>query len=313
MLFSVVIPLFNKEALIERTIGSVLAQSCGDFEMIVVDDGSTDASVERVEQIADPRLRLIRQANAGPGAARNAGMRAATGTWIAFLDGDDIWFPDHLAELAAMATRFPAAGLLATSFLRGEDPAPAQPLQAPHRAAEIDYFRAAARNIGIVWTSATAVRSDLARQVGDFSSDQSGEDLDYWARAALVAPVVKSSRITAYYFRHPHSLMVEVNIAVAKAEPPRTRHDSWPSVALLERIKDLPEHRDRRDAMERYQRYAIYLTMAACVARRDFASARRLRRLVPGHHIDLAALLSLALWLPDPLLRLGLALRRAFR
>src|SRR5687767_11003972 len=90
--FSVVVPLYNKRSFIRRAVVSVLSQSFTDFELIVVDDGSTDGSFEEIRDIADPRLRLIHQRNQGEGLARNTGMAAARGVWIAFLDADDMWF-----------------------------------------------------------------------------------------------------------------------------------------------------------------------------------------------------------------------------
>ena len=88
-IISVIIPLYNKETIIDRTIRSVLSQSFSDFELIVVDDGSTDGSVRVVEGFHDERIRLINQRNSGPGAARNTGANNAKGDWIIFLDADD--------------------------------------------------------------------------------------------------------------------------------------------------------------------------------------------------------------------------------
>ena len=95
---SVIIPLYNKAPYVQRALNSVLAQSLRDFELIVVDDGSTDAGAEIVTRCRDPRVRLIRQANAGPGAARNRGLRVATGEFVAFLDADDEWLPEFLVR-----------------------------------------------------------------------------------------------------------------------------------------------------------------------------------------------------------------------
>jgi glycosyltransferase involved in cell wall biosynthesis len=100
---SVIIPLYNKAAYIERALSAVFAQSLTDIEIIVVNDGSSDGSDEIVHRHAgrDSRLRLVSQANAGPGAARNRGAALASAPLLAFLDGDDAWDADYLRESAA--------------------------------------------------------------------------------------------------------------------------------------------------------------------------------------------------------------------
>jgi glycosyltransferase involved in cell wall biosynthesis len=98
ILVSVVIPTYNREYIISEAINSVLNQTYQNFEILVVDDGSTDKTKEVVENIKDPRIRYICQHNAGPSAARNNGIRNAKGDWIAFLDSDDIWLPEKLGK-----------------------------------------------------------------------------------------------------------------------------------------------------------------------------------------------------------------------
>lgn len=93
---SVIIPLYNKEAIVKRSIQSVLNQSFQDFELIIVDDGSTDNSVSIVKTIYDDRVTLIQQANGGPSAARNTGAKHAKGKWIIFLDADDEMYENAL-------------------------------------------------------------------------------------------------------------------------------------------------------------------------------------------------------------------------
>ena len=98
MKVSIIIPLYNKAPYVRRALDSIAAQTFADFETIVVDDGSTDEGPEIAAAYPDARLRLIRQDNAGPGAARNAGIAQARGEFLAFLDADDEWLPNYLAE-----------------------------------------------------------------------------------------------------------------------------------------------------------------------------------------------------------------------
>jgi len=94
--FSIIIPTYNRSTSIAHTLQSCFQQTFTDFEVVVVDDGSTDNSVEVLNAITDERLKVLTQANAGPAAARNTGMKAATGEFIAFLDSDDVWYPEFL-------------------------------------------------------------------------------------------------------------------------------------------------------------------------------------------------------------------------
>ena len=112
-LFSIIIPLYNKARYIEATLNSIIAQSLTDFEVIVVDDGSTDGSYDIVIHIAehDGRVRLLRQANGGVSSARNTGIRTAQGTWIAFLDADDTWDSDYLQQMHELILRHPDENL----------------------------------------------------------------------------------------------------------------------------------------------------------------------------------------------------------
>lgn len=88
-LISIIVPLYNKQAQVKKTLNSILTQTYGDFEIVIVDDGSTDNSVEVVESVYDKRIRLFRKDNGGPASARNLGVKMARGEWILFLDADD--------------------------------------------------------------------------------------------------------------------------------------------------------------------------------------------------------------------------------
>ncbi len=101
-LFSVVIPVYNRAAVLGAALASIRAQSCSDFEVIVVDDGSADDPAAVVESFADPRMRNVRQDNRGAAAARNRGIDLARGRFVAFLDSDDLFLPDHLRTMAGL-------------------------------------------------------------------------------------------------------------------------------------------------------------------------------------------------------------------
>jgi glycosyltransferase involved in cell wall biosynthesis len=104
---SVIIPAYNVAQFLREAVDSALAQTRRDIEAIVVDDGSTDGSADMLRDLDDPRLRVIRQDNAGSAAARNAGLRLASGNLVAFLDADDRWAPQNLERQAAFLESHP--------------------------------------------------------------------------------------------------------------------------------------------------------------------------------------------------------------
>ncbi|WP_462155289.1 glycosyltransferase family 2 protein [Pseudoalteromonas piscicida] len=120
--FSVIIPLYNKSDCIERALKSVVSQKFQAAEIIVVDDGSTDDSVDKVKALNLESLRVIQQANQGVSSARNNGVKHATSDYVAFLDADDEWSPFFLAKIAQLIQRLPDAGLYASRYqkVRGD-------------------------------------------------------------------------------------------------------------------------------------------------------------------------------------------------
>jgi len=114
--FSVVIPLFNKYDFIEKAITSVLIQTYPHFELLIIDDGSTDNSSEIVEKIHDNRIKLIKQENAGVSAARNKGIKTAKYDLIAFLDADDWWDKDYLQSMLKLILKFPEVSIYGSRY-----------------------------------------------------------------------------------------------------------------------------------------------------------------------------------------------------
>lgn len=115
-MISVVIPLYNKEALIGKAINAVLNQTYQDFEIVVVNDGSTDNSAVEVGKFNDPRIRLINQKNAGVSSARNRGIHDAKGEYIALLDGDDEWKPDYLKIQYELTQKYSECDVFAVNY-----------------------------------------------------------------------------------------------------------------------------------------------------------------------------------------------------
>jgi glycosyltransferase involved in cell wall biosynthesis len=125
--FSVIMPVYNRSSFLNKSILSVLSQDFPDFELICVDDGSTDNSIEIIKQFSakDNRVKLIRHdKNLGRCAARNSGIKAAAARWVCFLDSDDIYLPNHLSHLHRLISDFPGKNAFAASLKSDSDPAP---------------------------------------------------------------------------------------------------------------------------------------------------------------------------------------------
>lgn len=197
--FSVVIPLYNKEQSIVNTLLSVLNQSYQSFEIVIINDGSTDSSVDAVKTIKDERVRLINQKNKGVSAARNKGIQESKYEWIAFLDGDDLWEMNHLKEVIKMMNLFPYNKIYVTSFEYSDK----REMYKNERKSSIfkieDYFKEAIDEI-LLWTSIVVLHKECVEKVGGFNINLNrGEDLDLWARLAKNYRIIKSTKITAIY------------------------------------------------------------------------------------------------------------------
>ncbi|WP_205960635.1 glycosyltransferase family 2 protein [Ramlibacter rhizophilus] len=191
MRFSVVIALYNKAPYVRAAVESVLAQRLGDLEVVVVDDGSTDGGVERLADIGDPRLVVVRQANAGVSVARNRGIALARGEWIVFLDADDWQHPEFLARLAAAQARLPGASVVATRYA---DFTAARPTLEPSESAPLEVIADLPRRWRqgpAFFTGSIAIRAGLLKDMQPcFAPGEScGEDLDLWLRLAEREPV----------------------------------------------------------------------------------------------------------------------------
>ena len=208
MKFSVIIPLYNKAPYIRKALESVLAQTYADYELIIVDDGSTDGSAEIAEAILqDPasRLiassphRLIRQANSGVSAARNNGVAQASGEYIAFLDADDWWEPTYLERMAQLIEDYPEAGLYACNYVYYKPGKTHVALNIP--TGYINYPKAYYESGAMPVTSITAImpRTVFDEMEGFSLGIKLGEDFLLWAKTAMHYPVAFCEEPLAWY------------------------------------------------------------------------------------------------------------------
>lgn len=218
-------PLFNKEREVERSVRSVLAQSVSDFELLVINDGSTDRGPEIVHALHDRRIRVIDQPNSGVSAARNTGIQAAGTELIAFLDADDEWAPDFLETLLRLRCKFPSCSVFATSYLFATLDGKRRPAILRGLGRDFsegilsDYFAVAFRSDPPLWSSAVGVSRAAMTAIGGFPVGvTSGEDLLTWARLAVNNEIAYSTKPSAVF---------------------------WTPVALSDRCGRVPQNPDR--------------------------------------------------------------------
>ena len=222
MKYSVVIPLYNKQRYIKSTLQSVLAQTYTDYEVVVVDDGSTDASLQEAERMQSDKIRVLHQENQGVAVARNTGIENAAGEYIAFLDADDKWNPSYLEEIDKIVQKYPQSDIFVSAYevdlgngkKNLSEQMPAQDGCLP------SYWATLSSKYDFVWTSATTIRKSALIQAGLFRpGEKIGQDLDMWARVARNNPkVAYTSSVCVTYNRQAESnARTRVKIAWAGA------------------------------------------------------------------------------------------------
>lgn len=204
-MISVVIPLYNKEKAVRATLESVLAQTYTDYEIVIVNDGSTDNSVSVIESIISSLsetkqsiIRLLSKQNGGVSSARNFGVEKSSGEYVAFLDADDLWTSDYLETLAALIRDYPDAALYGLGYAQIMPNGDKEPKSSKQN------YRGVIPNDGSwlmeYWTGSTASSKTALIQAGLFNTNLThGEDLDMWWRLMLMGEAVFDSHECAYY------------------------------------------------------------------------------------------------------------------
>ncbi len=204
---SVVIPTYKSKRFISEAIDSVLRQTFEDREVIVVDDGCPEGTGDFVEEKYGDSVRLIRQENAGPGAARNTGITSSSGEWVAFLDSDDWWEPEKLEVQLALADEHPEYGLISSSYYKDEKGKYEE--RTRHGPSGWVYREVFMANY--IRTSTVMIRRDCFDRVGLFDTSLPlTQDYDLWLRMSHDYPVGYINRPLATYRHHPGGISRKV-------------------------------------------------------------------------------------------------------
>jgi glycosyltransferase involved in cell wall biosynthesis len=258
-MFSVIIPLYNKSSYIEKCLQSVLCQTYSNYEIILVNDGSTDGGQEKARNLLNSNLKavytLINQSNSGVSTARNNGVKLAKFDYIAFLDADDWWESTYLEEMRKLIQEYPGKGIYGCSyyiFKNGKKKLAKIGIDPRFIKGEICYFKVYAKTLCMpIWTGASIIPRSIFNSMNGFKTNLSlGEDFDLWIRIALKHQVV--------FLNEPHSTYnqdVEFPFrAIGKLHNPQN-HILW-NLAYLE--PELKYRKDLKDLIDRLRIYGLF-------------------------------------------------------
>jgi len=201
---SVVIPVFNKGFILNETLNSVLQQTFTNYEIIIVNDGSTDNSLELLSKFKDPRIQIYSQENKGAAAARNLGIEKSNGEFIAFLDADDYWFPNHLEELIKLSEQFPNCGSYCSRYqIKNTKKSVLNPtfknISSEFIGIVENYF-ASNFPFKINITLNQMIPKKIVTEMGGFTEGvTNGQDLELWTKIGIKYPIAVHNKITAIY------------------------------------------------------------------------------------------------------------------
>ncbi len=200
--FSIVIPVFNKEKFVAKTVESVLNQTFSDYEIIVINDGSTDASENIIQQFNDNRIRYFSKKNEGVAVARNFGIEKASADFICFLDADDYWFPRFLETMNQYIQKLPEQKVFACAIeieTKKKSFAATYSIDKKSDYEIVNFFEASQKEC-VLWTSSVAIHKSVFEKVGHFDTKiKHGEDTELWIRIGLEYPIVFINKVLARY------------------------------------------------------------------------------------------------------------------
>jgi cellulose synthase/poly-beta-1,6-N-acetylglucosamine synthase-like glycosyltransferase len=258
MKFSVIIPLYNKAPYVAKAIGSVLAQSFNDYELIIVDDGSKDKSAEIAAKAIEGQsnCHLVRQENVGVSMSRNNGVAASQGDYLCFLDADDWWEPTFLEEMSKLIEEFPDAGIYGTNYTivsehNHKTRVASVGVEEGFEKGYINYCKAYVKTKYMpLWTGAVCIPRTVFNEMQGFKPQlKMGEDFDLWIRIALKHKVAFLNKSMAYYNQD-----VEANNRAIGTLPPPKSQFAFCAGYLDEEKKRFPE-----------LKYTVEMVQIACL------------------------------------------------
>ena len=264
MKFSVIIPLYNKAPYVAKAVGSVLAQTYTDFELIIVDDGSKDDSAAIAAQAIEghENCRLLSQENAGVAVARNNGVSTSQGDYLCFLDADDWWESTFLEEMDKFVNEYPDAGIYGTNYTivnetkRKTGVAPVG-VEDGFEKGYINYCQVYAKTLAMpLWTGAVCIPRNVFEEMQGFPKGiKLGEDFLLWIRIALNYKVAFLNKPLAYYNQDVEA----VNRGVGKLHQPE-HHMLWNVGFLAEEERTDPDYKQLIDNLRTYSLLPYFLS-----------------------------------------------------
>lgn len=207
--FSVIIPLYNKECFIENTLKSVLCQTFTNYEIIIINDGSTDKSEEKVLEFKDSRIQYFYKENGGVSSARNYGIEKAQSNYLSFIDADDYWYPHFLQEIYNNINTFPDIKVFSTAIeieISKKVFVSAYSIEKTDECEIVNYFDASSKQ-SVISGSSGVFHNSVFTKIGGFDLQlKSGEDIDMWIRIGLIYPILFSWKVLVRYVYDDKSL-----------------------------------------------------------------------------------------------------------
>lgn len=242
--FSVVIPLYNKENYIENAIKSIINQSFTDYEVLIINDCSTDKSVEKIAPYLSEKIKLIHhEKNGGLSIARNSGIEHASADYITFLDGDDVWKPDFLKTIHQLIFDYPEARIFGTNYEEVYESKTYQPHNGSNELPDgftgyLNFFKINVRQ-GIYNHGSVCFHKEVYRKVGNYNPEiRFSNDIDFNIRANYHFKLAYSNTVQMSYLMQVENQITR-NSILHKKIPNYDQYESW-----TQHNPDLKKHLD---------------------------------------------------------------------